>query len=470
MELELKNLGAIKSGRIELKPLTVFIGPNNSGKTWASYAISGLFGHSWRVYRGALMDGYLEETYPEIEQVFETFKTLGTAQINIADYFEEICETYYNNLCKFAPEWMNIIMGTKSKIFHDFSISIDLHEHIPSMKQRIIDTELKFAFPQGTGSEPLVKANKKKGESVLFFHTSEDRSLNEIQPDVLKKYIYGVLLQTVHRAYINDVGYLTAERTGLFPIMSSLSSVGRRRSKDVPVEEKEVEDYICISYPLGAMLKDLIQLMDKRIHDRVSARRNNEKYKPFQELADILEKDILEGRIERKVIRDENIMDYVYRHADAGEIDLEMTVVSSAVKDSSPLSLYLRYILEPEDLILIDEPEMNLHPENQVKMLELLAMLVNLNVNVVLTTHSTYFVDHLVNLMKAAEHSNPDKIRDLFYLKSEKAFISKENVAVYVFEKNTVRSILTDKGFINWDTFSSISQYVANLYPKIAED
>lgn len=470
MEFELKNLGAIKSGKIELKPLTVFIGPNNSGKTWASYAISGLFGQeSWSVYREALMDGYLEETYPEIEQVIETFRTLGTAQINIADYFEKICEAYYNNLCKFAPKWMNAIMGTKSKIFDNFSISIDIREHVPSMKQRVINSELDFVYPMGTISEPLIKTNKKRGEAVLFFRTSEDRSLTEIQPDVLKNYIYGAILQVVHRAYIDDVRYLTAERTGLFPFMSAAFPVSRRLRKNAPLEKEQFES-MCFSYPLEEMLTDLIELKDAMIHDKIFARRNNEKYKPLQELADILEGEILEGKIERKVIPDVNVIDYIYRHDDAKEIGLEMTVVSSAVKDSSPLSLYLRYILKPRDLVLIDEPEMNLHPENQVKMLELLAMLVNLNVNVIITTHSTYFVDHLVNLMKAAEHSTPEKIKDKFYLKSEKAFISKESVAVYVFEENTARSILSDKGFIDWDTFSDVSQYVANLYPEIAED
>ena len=34
MRITVHNLGVLKEATIDLKPLTVFIGPNNSGKTW----------------------------------------------------------------------------------------------------------------------------------------------------------------------------------------------------------------------------------------------------------------------------------------------------------------------------------------------------------------------------------------------------------------------------------------------------
>lgn len=42
MIVEVENLGPIKKGEVELKPLTVFIGPNNTGKTYLAYLISGM--------------------------------------------------------------------------------------------------------------------------------------------------------------------------------------------------------------------------------------------------------------------------------------------------------------------------------------------------------------------------------------------------------------------------------------------
>ena len=48
MIIEVENLGPIKRGKIELKPLTVFIGPNNTGKTYLAYLIAGIT-NKWRI-------------------------------------------------------------------------------------------------------------------------------------------------------------------------------------------------------------------------------------------------------------------------------------------------------------------------------------------------------------------------------------------------------------------------------------
>ncbi len=44
MKIKVYNLGIIKEANIDLKPLTIFIGPNNSGKTWLAYILAGIFG------------------------------------------------------------------------------------------------------------------------------------------------------------------------------------------------------------------------------------------------------------------------------------------------------------------------------------------------------------------------------------------------------------------------------------------
>ena len=43
MKIKFKNLGNVREGEIELRPLTVFIGPNNTGKTYCAYNIYGIF-------------------------------------------------------------------------------------------------------------------------------------------------------------------------------------------------------------------------------------------------------------------------------------------------------------------------------------------------------------------------------------------------------------------------------------------
>ena len=43
MKIKLLNLGSIKEAEVDLRPLTVIIGPNNSNKTYIAYSIYGLW-------------------------------------------------------------------------------------------------------------------------------------------------------------------------------------------------------------------------------------------------------------------------------------------------------------------------------------------------------------------------------------------------------------------------------------------
>ncbi|MFM7441251.1 MAG: AAA family ATPase, partial [Snowella sp.] len=43
MKIKFQNLGSIKKAELDLRPLTVIIGPNNSNKTYIAYSIYGLW-------------------------------------------------------------------------------------------------------------------------------------------------------------------------------------------------------------------------------------------------------------------------------------------------------------------------------------------------------------------------------------------------------------------------------------------
>ena len=129
----------------------------------------------------------------------------------------------------------------------------------------------------------------------------------------------------------------------------------------------------------------------------------------YIQLADILQENILEGKLDFSTPSPSPGREILFTPAECinketGE--LEISIVSSMIKELSSLVLYLRYEAEPGELLVIDEPEMNLHPAAQVKIIEFLAMLVNAGLHVLITTHSTYVVDHLVNLMDAYKHEN----------------------------------------------------------------
>jgi hypothetical protein len=74
---------------------------------------------------------------------------------------------------------------------------------------------------------------------------------------------------------------------------------------------------------------------------------------------------------------------------------LSMDESSSSVRSLLDLGIYLRCVAAVGDLLVIDEPELNLHPQNQRRVARLLSRLTNVGINVLVTTHSDYLIKEL---------------------------------------------------------------------------
>jgi len=73
--------------------------------------------------------------------------------------------------------------------------------------------------------------------------------------------------------------------------------------------------------------------------------------------------------------------------------------VSTSVRSLADLHLWLKHRAQPNSMLMIDEPEINLHPENQIRLARLFAKLVNAGIKVWLTTHSDYIIKEINNLL-----------------------------------------------------------------------
>ena len=83
-----------------------------------------------------------------------------------------------------------------------------------------------------------------------------------------------------------------------------------------------------------------------------------------------------------------------------------MVESSSAVRSLLDFGFYLRHVVQKGHLLMVDEPELNLHPANQRRIARLFARLVNLGVKVFITTHSDYIVKEL-NTLIMLNHDKP---------------------------------------------------------------
>jgi energy-coupling factor transporter ATP-binding protein EcfA2 len=467
MKVEIRNLGVVKQAEIDLKPLTVFIGPNNAGKTWVAYALAGILGeYGWQQYMRAYMDDEVQQTYPPLDAAVQQVLDEGNAQIDMVRFADEYIEAHFNDVARFASDWMREFMGTEWASFDDLEVCVRLEDKkadlLASIQGSSIQAKLSVSPRSG---EALLNILKEQDKPTLYFYTTAEGSVLERLPErAMREYLAENVLEILHRILFVRVYPFPTERTTFitFPISLLDSSMEAIATVEMPRQERTSRS---LAAPISLFFHSMVDAFNSSQSRRNEQANKVSAIQTYVQLVQLLERKILGGSVDFSTPEPEPGRELFFQPT--GGVKLVIPAVSSMVKELAPLVLYLRYLAEPGELIVIDEPEMNLHPKAQVQLTELLAMLVNAGLRVLITTHSPYIVDHLVNLLKAAETEDKEAIREKFYLKRTEAFISRDQVSAYLFEDGTAKDILDQEGFIDWGTFSNVSEQISQLYFEI---
>ena len=73
------------------------------------------------------------------------------------------------------------------------------------------------------------------------------------------------------------------------------------------------------------------------------------------------------------------------------------------VSELAPVVLYLRYMVEPNDTLIIEEPEAHLHPAMQAEFTRQIAAFIHAGIRVIVTTHSEWVLEALANIVRLSE-------------------------------------------------------------------
>ena len=122
----------------------------------------------------------------------------------------------------------------------------------------------------------------------------------------------------------------------------------------------------------------------------------------MRRIAKALENEVLQGEIEVRRPVPDGYPEFLYHPKKTTEA-LRLSQSSSMVSELAPLVLFLRSIVNPGDLLIIEEPESHLHPGAQTAIARTLARLVRAGVRLVITTHSDWLLQQLGNLIREGE-------------------------------------------------------------------
>ena len=262
----------------------------------------------------------------------------------------------------------------------------------------------------------------------------------------------------------NPAYYLPADRTGVMHshqvVVASL--IGRAThagfEHDIPLPT--------LSGVFADFLKQLVTIPVKEQPDEKG------------NLAANLEQQILKGRIYVKESGRREMMGvpkagypiFSYRPQGWAE-DLPLMNASSMVSELAPVVLYLRYFVQPGDVLIIEEPESHLHPKMQVEFIRQLAAIVNSGIRVMLTTHSEWVLDELTNLVRLWDL--PKRRRE--DIASGDFALNPDEVGVWLFEPkqrpkgSVVKEIPFDEEFGGYRSgFDEVAMGTYNDYAKIS--
>ncbi len=119
-------------------------------------------------------------------------------------------------------------------------------------------------------------------------------------------------------------------------------------------------------------------------------------------------------------------------------------------------------------MLIIDEPELNLHPDNQRLVAKILARIVNEGFKVIISTHSDYLIRELNNLMMLKSSEKPE-VKKLMkkYKYQENDLLDYKKVGAYLFKENENTELEVNETGFEVDTINEEINRLNNTAQEI---
>ena len=170
--------------------------------------------------------------------------------------------------------------------------------------------------------------------------------------------------------------------------------------------------------------------------------------------------NIIEGEI---IIKSNQII-----YKSENDLELNMGLASSTVKTLAGFFLYLKYQAQKGDIVFIDEIELNLHPENQRKIMKLINYLSKQGIKFIISTHSPIITEEIDNMLlfeKVKDKINSEEMKE-YGINSEYG-LKTSDINVFHLHNKTVEKIKENDGEFEIETFNSVLEETDNLYQTL---
>ncbi|MFT5619041.1 MAG: hypothetical protein ACI85I_002278 [Arenicella sp.] len=458
MILKIKNLGPIKEASIDLsKKHYLFVGYNNTGKTYLT---------------NLLYDVFKKETLMRFSEEHDS-STLEFPFVLNEEFVRKTFASYAEYIKnETIPTSFNTDKNSKF-ILDKLEISFDF-DFENDVKLPALNTSINFQFNINGNSEKEFNAYhvQKDANSLSINYLEEDINRVSFLLDSMEEEIerdsFLLQIEEAKRMSIimpllnmllnieNEPFFLPANRISLLENANDLVEEMNRKNK---ILYEDLKPFMQVDKPD----KEQINKAIKKRHE------SNNHTKHVEELVNRISElkrqksttSIADGRrfYDKLLIRLEKTMGGTVSF---GELDksnnreqivklhanevLKMHLASSAINQLGMVSLYLKYWAEEShNFLLIDEPGENLHPKNQIEILNILLNFASENENrILITTHSPLMAEMFNNylILGQLENDNQD-IADSLGMENIK--LTPKNAGIYFFNGTKVVEVFSSE-------------------------
>ena len=421
IHIAVENFGPIEKAEIDLRPLTVFVGESNTGKTYLAALIYALH----QVFEGIPRVPWLYYATSRFDPIYYSQPADLSTQTALEETQEALNKLKITERpFKFSdlPQWVRDRLRSDS--VHSEKLKDELKRcfDFESVSKLIRftgcqDGAMNASFEVCEKNQVLWSFNLYNSESDITVDKfiNEDIVLNPEDREIFQKAL-DVKDQGIPLRFIMQVSaksyYLPAARSGIMETHQTITSSLVESATRTGLERS----------PESATLTGMIADFLKQIINYDERHPSSDE---MNGIAKVLEDEVLRGEIEIK--QPSGYPEFRYRPQKA-EQGLRMSQSSSMVSELAPLVLFLRGIVQPGDTLIIEEPEAHLHPAAQTKVAVTLARLVRVGVRVIITTHSDWLLEQIGNLVREGE------VMKLGKNKTEPTtWLTKEEVGAWLF-------------------------------------
>ena len=471
-ELEVENFGPIEEGKVQLRPLTVFIGPSNTGKSYLAvlvYALHQFFGDDTKgflslnheIFHDLEDTNLIDSIIDQYDRIFETVEERETVSEPIAVTLpKELSTLIGKGYARLGEELVKEIQRC-----FGFDSGDALIWKFGGKGAKVFLRHPKLEVPNLIQHNLTIAANSSKFETLVPENLQLQTDVNRLenlakfliycffkfdQTDKGEKLINSrYLSEILHLAsqklaghFNSSAFYLPADRAGVMHVHSIVTStlIERTAMTGLQLVDKP-------ALKLSGVMADFLEQLNRPDYQEVQ---QNERIP--KTLSEGIEDSILGGKVSMRKSSGTNYPRFTYK-PNGWSGDLSLMNASSMVSELTPIVLFLRNVVSPGCTLIIEEPESHLHPAMQVQLTRQIAKMVDAGINVVVTTHSEWVLEELANIVKRSDIDDNLKSK----LDGEDIALRPDQVGAWQFKPNEKR---------NGSTIAEIQLDESGLYPS----